>query len=49
MERNRQMEIRLKSILQKYPDKTVVVLTGDDHYPYLLEYFKKTKIQLLEP
>jgi hypothetical protein len=49
MERNRQMEIRLKSILQKYPDKTVVVLTGDDHYPYLLEYLKKAKIQLLEP
>lgn len=48
MERNRQMDIRLKSILQKYPDKMVVVLTGDDHYPYLLEYLKEAKIQLLE-
>jgi hypothetical protein len=25
------------------------VLTGDDHYPYLLEYLKTAKIQLLEP
>lgn len=48
-ERNRQMELRLKALVQKYPNKKIVVLTGDDHYPYLSDYLKTLKVKLLKP
>lgn len=48
-ERNKKLGERLGAILEKYPGKTVVVLTGDDHYPYLLEYLRKQNIVLLKP
>lgn len=48
-QRNNEMKSRLESLIQKHQDKKIVVLTGDDHYPYLLEYLKTTDVQLLNP
>jgi hypothetical protein len=46
--RNKEMETRLNAIIQKHQNKKIIVLTGDDHYPYLLEYLKTTGVQLLK-
>jgi len=47
--RNKKMETRLHSIIQKHQNKVIVILTGDDHYPYLLDYLKTTEVQLSKP
>lgn len=47
--RNTVMRQRLDCIVKAHPDKTIVVLTGDDHYPYLLEHFRKTGVAVLNP
>jgi hypothetical protein len=44
--RNAKMMTNLDVLLQKHNGKTIVVLTGDDHYPYLLEHFKKAKVTI---
>ncbi len=44
--RNNKMKDHLDVLLQKHKGKTLVVLTGDDHYPYLLDHFKKAKVIL---
>lgn len=44
-ERNRQMESGLSTIIKKHRGKTIVVLTGDDHYPCLLDYLKTLKVE----
>lgn len=48
-ERNKRMSERMSTLLKLHPNKTMVVLTGDDHYPYLLEYLQKQKIVLISP
>ncbi len=48
-ERNKKMQQRLAALLEQYPGKTLVVLTGDDHYPYLLEYLRRQQVTLLQP
>jgi glutamine amidotransferase-like uncharacterized protein len=48
-ERNKKMQERLSAIIKKYPGKTIVVLTGDDHYPYLMEYLRKQNVVLAKP
>jgi hypothetical protein len=47
--RNEKMQERLSALVEKYPNKTIVVLTGDDHYPYLLEHLQKQNIVLVQP
>jgi len=44
--RNQKMMQHLDTLLQKHGGKTLVVLTGADHYPYLLEHLKKTGVTL---
>lgn len=44
--RNRRMEQNLSALVAKYSGKTIVVLTGDDHYPYLREHLLRQKITL---
>lgn len=48
-ERNRKMQERLSALIKKHPGKTIVVLTGDDHYPYLLEFLQKQDLVLVQP
>lgn len=47
--RNQKLQERIAAIIQKYAGKTIVILTGDDHYPYLHEYLKKQKVAVLQP
>lgn len=47
--RNHKMMERISSIINDHPNKTIVVLTGDDHYPYLLDYLRNLNIVLLYP
>jgi hypothetical protein len=48
--RNNRMKQRLTSIVVTTPpDKTVVILTGADHFPYLLEHLRKLKVKVLQP
>jgi hypothetical protein len=42
--RNQKMMARMDALFQKHGGKTIVVLTGDDHYPYLLEHLKKSNV-----
>ena len=44
--RNQKMMQHLDALLQKHTGKTIVVLTGADHYPYLLDHFKRTGVAL---
>lgn len=48
-ERNKRMSGRLGALIRKHPNKTIVVLTGDDHYPFLRDYLLKQGIALLQP
>jgi hypothetical protein len=47
-ERNKRMMQRLGTIIKQHPGKKIIVLTGDDHYPYLLEYLRKQKLVLVQ-
>jgi hypothetical protein len=40
---------RLDCIIQKYPGKRIVVLTGADHRPFLVEHLHKSGIRTLVP
>ena len=42
--RNQKMQERLLALVTEHQGKTIVVLTGDDHYPYLREYLLKQKV-----
>lgn len=42
--RNQKMMQNLDKLLQKHGGKTLAVLTGADHYPYLLDHLKKRNI-----
>jgi hypothetical protein len=44
--RNKKMMTRLDALFQKHSGKTIVVLMGDDHYPYLLEHLKKSNVTI---
>lgn len=46
--RNQQMMARLNGLLEKHNGKTITVVTGADHYPYLLEHFKKRGVQVIK-
>ena len=48
-DRNKHMQENLGRLIERYPQKKLVVLTGDDHYPYLLEYLRKQNIVLTQP
>ena len=45
-ERNRQIQENVLRLTQNHKGKTIVVLTGDDHYPYLRQYLVKQKVSL---
>jgi hypothetical protein len=47
--RNKKMMQRLDCIIQKYPGKRIVVLTGADHRPFLVEHLHKSGIRTLVP
>lgn len=40
-QRNQKMQVRLNELAEMHKGKTIVVLTGSDHYPYLLETLHK--------
>ena len=44
--RNQKMMAYLDAILRKHQGKNIVVLTGADHYPYLLDHLKKNRVQI---
>ena len=48
-QRNQNMMKRISGIIKKHEGRTIVILTGDDHYPYLLEHLRKLNIVLLYP
>lgn len=47
-QRNQKMIAHLNQILEKHKGKTIAVVTGADHYPYLLEHFKKSGVQVMK-
>jgi hypothetical protein len=47
--RNQQMMQRLKDILALHPGKRMVVITGDDHSPYLRTFLSKQNVLLKQP
>ena len=47
--RNQQMMQRLQAIIQAHQGKKIVVLTGDDHRPYLNAFFTKQGIVVKPP
>ncbi len=46
--RNQKMMQNLDALFEKHKGKTLVVLTGADHYPYLLDHLKKTGVQVMK-
>ncbi len=48
-ERNERMKMNIGKLLADAPGTTVVILTGADHYPYLLDYLRTLNIELLQP
>ena len=48
-ERNQKMMERIKAVVDKHQGKTIAILTGDDHYPFLLNYLRTLNIVLLHP
>ena len=47
--RNQKMQEALSELMKKHAGKTIVVITGADHYPYLLEHLRKQKVNVLQP
>lgn len=47
--RNQQMMQRLQAILALHPGKRIVVLTGDDHVPYLRTFLSRQGVTLKQP
>lgn len=47
--RNRQMIQRLQAILALHPGKRIVVITGDDHAPYLRAFLTKQGVRITQP
>lgn len=48
-ERNRQMQTAISALIRKHQGKRMVILTGDDHYPYLLDYMHKLGVEIMQP
>ena len=44
--RNERIQQNVAALAAAHKGKTIVVLTGDDHYPYLREYLLKQKVSL---
>lgn len=44
--RNARIQRNVAALAEAHKGKTIVVLTGDDHYPYLREYLQKQKVSL---
>jgi hypothetical protein len=44
--RNQKMMTHLNGLLEKHKGKTITVVTGADHYPYLLEHLNKRGVQV---
>lgn len=44
--RNAHIQRNVAALAEAHKGKTIVVLTGDDHYPYLREYLQKQKVSL---
>jgi hypothetical protein len=47
--RNFRIQKNVGQLAQRHAGKTIVVLTGDDHYPYLREYLLRQKLSLGQP
>lgn len=47
--RNRRMENNVAAIAKAHPGKRIVVLTGDDHSPYLREYLRRQGLTVAQP
>ena len=47
--RNKKLEENTGNIISQYPGKTIAILTGDDHYPYIKEYLQKKNVIILQP
>ncbi|HYH14474.1 MAG TPA: hypothetical protein VD794_04615 [Flavisolibacter sp.] len=47
--RNQQMMQRLQAIIAQHPGKRIVVITGDDHAPYLRTFLTKQGVVLKQP
>ncbi|ANE51186.1 hypothetical protein [Flavisolibacter tropicus] len=47
--RNQQMMQRLKELVTLYSGKRIVVITGDDHAPYLRAFLSKQNVMLKQP
>ncbi len=48
-ERNERMKKNIGKLLDTAPRATVVIITGADHYPYLLDYLRTLNVVLLQP
>lgn len=45
-QRNQKMMSNLDAIMRRHEGKTIVVITGTDRYPYLLDHLKKNRVQI---
>ena len=46
-QRNQKMMQNLDALFARHKDKTIAILTGADHYPYLLDHLRKTGVQVM--
>lgn len=47
--RNQKMQERVSELVNRHAGKTIVVITGADHYPYFVEHLRKQKVSVLRP
>jgi len=46
--RNQKMMQNLDALFAKHQGKTITILTGADHYPYLLDHLKKSSVTVMK-
>lgn len=47
--RNQKMQERVSELVNRHAGKTIIVITGADHYPYFVEHLRKQKVRVLRP
>ncbi len=49
VKRNQMMAAHISQLVNKNPGTRMVILTGADHYPYLLDHLRRLNVVLLHP
>ncbi len=47
--RNHKIQENVLNIISRFPGKTILVLTGADHYSYLRSFLQKQSVRLMQP